>query len=139
MIGECWLYAGHITEYGYGRFYSVINGKRKDILAHVAMYEALVEEIPEGMELDHLCRVRSCINPKHLEPVTHLENVRRGEAGKRERARTHCPRGHIYSETNTYLYSKKLYRHCRKCARRRWNEWKLREQEKKNDNNRVLG
>jgi hypothetical protein len=73
--------------------------------------------VPEGLELDHLCRVRGCVNPKHLEPVTHRENLMRGESWSAVNARkTHCPEGHPYDETNTYIDGKGR-RRCRECAR----------------------
>lgn len=73
----CWLWdAGH-NDYGYGIFY--INGKLR--CAHCVTYELYVGEVPEGLELDHKCRIPCCVNPDHLEPVTHAENVRRGLAG----------------------------------------------------------
>lgn len=76
---DCWFWNGSLNG-GYGR--SNINGKQQ--YAHRLSYEAFVGPIPEGMYLDHLCRNRSCINPEHLEIVTHAENIRRGEQGSKE-------------------------------------------------------
>ncbi len=70
----CWRWTGSVTPQGYGMFAFSDEGKR----AHRVMYELLVGPIPEGLTLDHLCRVRHCVNPEHLEPVTLAENVRRG-------------------------------------------------------------
>jgi hypothetical protein len=67
----CWLWSGALNEFGYG----ITGSKRWGYLAHRASYARFVGPIPEGLELDHLCRVRRCINPDHLEPVTHRENV----------------------------------------------------------------
>lgn len=106
----CWLWTGHIGKFGYGSFRD--DPKRNTRQAHIASYELHVGPVPDGLELDHLCRVRSCVNPYHLEPVTHLENVRRGDLGRI----THCPQGHLYDKKNTYLNAGK--RHCRECGRR---------------------
>jgi hypothetical protein len=106
----CWLWTGSIIRNGYGNFY-VGDATR---LAHRFAYELLVGKIPEGLTIDHLCRVRNCVNPDHLEPVTGAENTRRGEAGKHFADRTHCPKGHAYDEENT-RYSKRGTRVCKAC------------------------
>jgi len=73
VIGEsCWLWTGPLNPGGYGT-----NGGR---LAHRVVYERLIGQIPAGLTLDHLCRVRNCVNPQHLEPVTIAENLRRRPA-----------------------------------------------------------
>lgn len=72
----CWFWTGRTNRNGYGR---VRLGKREPV-AHRAMYEALVGPIPKGLVLDHICLRHHCINPSHLEPVTHAENTRRGRA-----------------------------------------------------------
>lgn len=82
----CWLWSGS-KRGGYGRLNLTEVGKTVE--AHRASYEFHVEPIPEGLELDHLCRNRSCINPAHLEPVTNAENIRRGDAGKGVRSDAH--------------------------------------------------
>ena len=80
----CWLWVGATNNKGYGM---IGQGRRpcKTLLAHRVTYEAFMGPISEELELDHLCRVRSCINPKHLEPVTHQVNAARGETGKYRR------------------------------------------------------
>lgn len=111
MTEECWLWARYIRPDGYGEW-----GHK---LAHRRLYEILVGVIPEGLQIDHLCRVRHCVNPSHLEVVTLQVNVSRGEAGLRtgqlQRRKTHCPKGHPYSQENTYLYRGK--RACKECSR----------------------
>ena len=79
------------------------------------MYEAMVGPIPDGLHLDHLCRVRRCCNPGHLEPVEPAENTRRG-AQARPKAEV-CKYGHPYDEQNTRIH--KNGRDCRECHRRR--------------------
>jgi hypothetical protein len=79
-------------------------------LLHRAVYAALVGPIPQGLHLDHLCRVRNCVNPAHLEPVTNRENGARGIKGA---LTTHCPAGHAYVEPNIYYWHGN--RRCRAC------------------------
>lgn len=109
----CWLWLGACSR-GYGYFSS----KGKNILAHRFSYEEFVGQIPEGLQLDHLCRVRCCVNPAHLEAVTSKENFHRGISSSVTRSRhkkiTHCPRGHAYEGGNLYV-SKVGGRVCRKC------------------------
>lgn len=89
---SCWNYTGALTPSGYGRFYAQRNAE----YAHRFSYRFMVGEIPDGLELDHLCRNRSCVNPWHLDPVTHRVNVLRGDTFARRNAeKVHCPRGHL--------------------------------------------
>lgn len=114
----CWLWMGTACPLGYGRlgFYDKSISKTRKTLAHRLAYQLIVGDIPEGLELDHKCRVPSCVNPQHLEPVTHRENLRRGVqiAGSLQKAKTHCPQGHEYSPQNT-MNRKRGWRHCRTC------------------------
>lgn len=111
----CWLWTSH-TRNGYGQF----KLDRRQTPAHRWAYEAMIGPIPKGLQLDHLCRVRNCVNPKHLEPVTHQENIRRGMAGAHWAAKTHCPQGHPYSGENLYVTpGEKRRRMCRECMRNR--------------------
>jgi hypothetical protein len=109
----CWLWQAARTD-GYG-IYSI---NAKAFRAHRIAYESLVGTIPAEMQLDHLCRNRACVNPGHTEPVSQGENIRRGEAGvpsgAQQRAKTHCRKGHPYSEGNTYI-RKNGHRTCRTC------------------------
>lgn len=100
VVGDdgCWLWQRQLNAGGYGSTY--LYGQRMG--AHRALYVLLVGPIPDGHDLDHLCRVRHCVNPAHLEPVTRSENLRRGEVGRWKRTATACPQGHPYDEANTY-------------------------------------
>ena len=73
-VDGCWIWRGRIAPNGYGRLGSKY--------AHRVMYELHVGPIPTGLDVDHLCRVRHCVNPRHLEPVTRSENLRRGKSGE---------------------------------------------------------
>lgn len=101
-MSGCWLWLG-ATRGGYGRI--KMGGRKGEFVsAHRLSYELHVGPIPEGLQLDHLCRNRTCVNPHHLEPVTLQENLRRGEGlGKHQSRRTHCPLGHPYDATNTVM------------------------------------
>ena len=119
---NCWLWQGSQDGYGYGQFWA----QGHKISAHRFAYELLVDSISKGLTLDHLCRVRHCVNPGHLEPVTNRENVLRGEGRTAVNARViHCPKGHPYDLFNTYIMPNGN-RHCRECSRRRWRTWRLR-------------
>jgi len=111
----CWLWKGSLSTLGYARWR--LDGRQQG--AHRIAYEALVGPVPEGLELDHLCRVRHCVNPAHLEPVTHRDNVLRGTSFIAENAaKTHCPQGHEYTPENTYrIPSDPTRRYCRACSR----------------------
>jgi len=117
----CWEWRASRTKAGYGRFRigSVTQRTRTMLLAHRLAYEALVGALPNGYECDHLCRNRACVNPSHVEPVSHRENCLRGQSAPAHNARkTHCSKGHPFDEVNTYRWkSKPHYRRCRKCDR----------------------
>ena len=105
---SCWLWTAAKNDKGYGQF-SVGSGL---VYAHRYAYEALVGPIPEGLVIDHLCRVTLCVNPAHLEPVTNLENQRRGFAARP--MPTHCPKGHEYAETAVF-WAPRFTLACRRC------------------------
>lgn len=109
METDCWLWTGTALN-GYGQFRW---GKMRK--AHRVAYELLVGPIPDGKELDHLCRVTRCVNPLHLEPVSRRENAMRGVGSK-----THCSQGHEFTPENTYMAhrpNREPHRQCRTCKR----------------------
>lgn len=111
---ECWEWTGAKTADGYGLFKA--DAQKSMMGPHRWSYERYVGPIPTGLQLDHLCRNRACVNPSHLEPVTPGENVRRGDAGMNMRRKTHCPQGHPYAGDNLLL-DLQGKRHCRLCRR----------------------
>ena len=112
---SCWLWVGGRDGDGYGE----LKAGRKKIMAHRFAYEILVGPIPDSLTLDHLCRVRVCVNPDHLEPVTSVINVMRGESPWAINARkTHCVRGHLLEGSNL-CERKDGRRECRTCTRQR--------------------
>lgn len=117
----CWLWIGCVNEAGYG----LTRVNRRNERAHRIAYETFIGPIPKGLSLDHLCRTRCCVNPRHLEPVTHKENCHRspftGPGIKHNwtngrAARIQCPQGHHYDLLNTF-FDKKGSRLCRQCSR----------------------
>ena len=111
----CLNWLGAKTKAGYGEMTigSRTDGSQTTVYAHRFVYELLIGPIPEGLEIDHLCRNRPCVNVLHMEPVTTRENGRRGIKGV---LTTHCPRGHPYDEANTYRWPSGYGgRKCRAC------------------------
>src|SRR5882672_10337222 len=101
----CWLWHGALQNKGYGLFHigSVLDRSRRRVLAHRLAYELYMGPIPFGLTIDHLCRVPCCVNPDHLEPVTHRENVLRGLSPQAmNAAKLHCVSGHPFDDVNTY-------------------------------------
>ena len=116
--GGCWLWTGHINPNGYGLFRTGGTGSPR-VNSHRYAYERVIGPIPAGLHLDHLCRVRACCNPAHLEPVTCRENVLRSDSIQAVNARkTCCPQGHAYDYTNTRV-DRLGRRNCRACNRAR--------------------
>ena len=114
----CWEWVASRSSTGYGTFYA--GQGRGSVMAHRWSYEQRTGSLPSHLDLDHLCRNRACVNPDHLEPVTTSENLLRGaNVGKSNLRKTHCPKGHPYSEENTYTPPSRPNRLCRACRRDR--------------------
>ena len=111
----CWLWTGATSSEG--RYGTAICEKRQQP-AHRVAYQLLVGPIPDGLDIDHLCRVTLCVRPGHLEPVDHRTNVLRGTSKQAQNAvKTHCKRGHEFTPENTRM--RPLGRNCRQCDRDR--------------------
>jgi hypothetical protein len=111
----CWLWTAYLDKNGYGRVPTRSCGHT---MAYRLSYSAFVGPIPEGLTLDHLCRVHRCVNPAHLEPVTNSENTRRGFGqGMLNAKKTHCPNGHAYTAANTYVKPSEGRRRCKACRK----------------------
>jgi endogenous inhibitor of DNA gyrase (YacG/DUF329 family) len=112
VVGDCWIWQKRIDRLGYGR---VGVGGRPSRYAHIEAYKLVNGPIPDGLELDHLCRNRRCMRPDHLDPVTHLENMRRGKWA----TATHCKWGHEFTIENTRISigdKGRTRRTCRACC-----------------------
>ena len=107
----CWEWTAGQSKAGYGLFW--LDGGMRS--AHRVAYELEHGPIPDGLQIDHLCRNRLCVRASHMEAVTQRENVRRGEGGRHHAVKTHCPQGHAYDAENTYV--KNGRRNCRTCQR----------------------
>lgn len=131
ITSTCWLWVGTKTTKGYGIIYLNRSGKRiAQLRAHRVSYETYYGKIPEGMVVDHLCRVRNCVNPAHLEAVTIGENVLRGTAlSAINRQKLYCKHGHMFNKDNTVI---RLGggRTCLTCKRRRARELKAKRKQK---------
>lgn len=119
----CWIWQRTKSADGYGTLclWTPRNKPKRSTKAHRLAYEEFVGPIPDGLQIDHLCRNRACICPDHMEPVTQQENVMRGDAkfvSKRlALQRTHCKNGHEYTAENTAIYQNNHGRRCRECNR----------------------
>ena len=114
----CWVFDGAKSASGYGVIGAGPRGQG-NALTHRVTYAFFIADIPEGLDLDHLCRNRACCNPWHLDPVTRAVNVSRGlrAPGYGLRERTHCKHGHEFTPDNTY--QAKRQRKCMTCIRQR--------------------
>lgn len=126
----CWLWSKSVSpDDGYAR----LEYCKKKWLAHRFVYELLVGPIPDGLELDHLCRNRACVNPAHLDPVTKRVNWERGESFTRKlAAQSHCKRGHEFTPENTAVTAQG-HRECRSCRRVHSDRQRNREREFRSD------
>jgi hypothetical protein len=111
----CWLWTASTDGHGYGQFMFT---RGRNIKAHRVAWTFLRGPIEDGLTLDHLCCVKRCVNPAHLEPVTHRVNILRSDGMSAiHKRQTHCIHGHEFTPENTYHYHGR--RTCRKCARDR--------------------
>jgi hypothetical protein len=125
----CWTWTGATTgKTGYGRFW--YDGERG--LAHRFSHEYFRGPIGQEKEIDHLCRNRLCVNPDHLEEVTHKENMIRGDTSTQFKPKTHCKNGHPLAGTNVYFATsrRKKYKFCRACHRNRQIEYRRKKKDR---------
>lgn len=109
----CWRWLSSLDKDGYANRIRVTGTKKKKRV-HRIFFELFERPIPEGLVLDHLCSVRDCVNPKHMEPVTNKENVLRGDTiTAKNKAKTHCLRGHKFNIENIIYRGKR--RICKEC------------------------
>ncbi len=113
----CHVWTATTVGGAYGLFY--VNERKRQILAHRFAYERSKGPIPVGLHIDHLCRNKSCVNPEHLEAVTHQENHRRVVW----KVKTHCKRGHALTGDNVYVRPKDKGRRCKACDRLSSKAW----------------
>lgn len=136
-MSGCWIWVRYRQPRGYG----LLSFRGRTTLAHRAAFQSFRGPIPEGMELDHLCRVRCCVNPDHLEPVTRLTNVRRGIRPQQMRdnnpGRNHGPylvcrtKGHPLTKSN--IYESKGRRVCKECHKSRVKRYRQRRNAARDD------
>ena len=107
-LKNCWQWTAAKC-LGYGRF----GFNKKTLLAHRISYTLIKGEIPRGLVLDHICRNTSCVNPEHLDIVTHKENIQRVPVERREK----CNKGHDLVESSSYRVDRFFFKHCKKCTR----------------------
>lgn len=113
----CWLWTGGLGGSGYAHFHP---RGGEDVRAHRWAYEQFKGPVSTGLDLDHKCRIRFCVNPDHLEPVTRSVNLSRGEVGRRKQPL--CKRGHRLEGDNIYIDPKRGKRSCATCRRARRKE-----------------
>lgn len=118
---DCWIWTGATVPTG-GEGYGVLRVNKRNLYVHRLSYAHYVGPIPEGLELDHLCRRKPCVNPAHLEVVTQLENTTRA---KRDTNPTHCKKcGMEFTPENTYIEPSSGWRRCKNCMRIKQEKWR---------------
>jgi len=121
----CWVWDGRLSNHGYG---VLAIGHGRTAYAHRTAYEIFRGAIQEGLQIDHLCGVRCCVNPDHLEAVTSTENKARGQSRNAiNKRKTECKYGHPFNQWNTYLRwsgNKLIGRNCKICKALAFARWK---------------
>ena len=118
---SCWEWIGPITSRGYGAFYA----NKKLIYAHRFSFELFIGKIPDGLQIDHLCKNVRCVNPGHLKACTSRENNLRSDSPSARNAKKHsCYKGHRFTKKNTYYTTKGGFRICRTCSIEKWSRLK---------------
>lgn len=137
-VSGCWLWTAGLDKDGYGTFSIRLENRDRSRRAHRISYELYVGPIPDGLVIDHLCCIRNCVNPKHLEPVTVQENTLRGTSAAGLVARLGvCCRGHDMLGDNVYV-SPGGERQCRECKRIRGREYDKSDRRRHRDRKRTL-
>lgn len=132
----CWLWHGAIKPGGYGAFMTGRKPFKKSNNAHRWIYEFLNGPIRDGLVIDHLCRTRNCVNPKHMEPTTMRENLMRGFSPTSLNAKKQvCPNGHPLMPVPA-SYNTSAKRYCPICEKTNAKKWNMEHRERKNENNR---
>lgn len=124
----CWRWTGEITHNGYGRLLLSSSGNRHvRMQAHKWIARQVFGEFGDDMQVDHLCKTRSCVNPAHLEVVTAKENNRRSGSPSAGKARqTHCIRGHDFADPAILYVTPDGRRQCRPCRGMSVKKWQQR-------------
>lgn len=129
---NCWMWEGGYNSNGYPRYHS---RKGLGTIPYRISWTLLEGEIPAGYHLDHLCRNPGCVRPSHLEPVAPRTNaIRSSNPTGINHRKTHCSRGHEFSEENT-IWDSKGHRRCRICSRMANTEWARKKREKERGGN----
>ena len=138
----CWIWTGAMHRNGYGKIKA--SNSRKVTFPHRVVFELVKGKIPDGLQIDHLCRVRACVNPEHLEPVTSRENLRRAgiidalvARAKSIKQEGVCSQGHSLTPENVYTYPGTGASHCRQCHAARQKQWQKNNREKVNELKRA--